>query len=72
MGDPTAHGGTISAGCPTVIIGGATPVMDPAVVAATGAKLEAAAEKKIAHDAAVAAAKAAGLPPPPDDPPDDG
>ena len=66
MGDPTAHGGTIAMGCPTVIIGGATPVLDPAIVAATGKMLDAAQERKLAHDAEVAAASAAGLPPPPD------
>ncbi len=69
MGDPTAHGGVIMGGCPTVIIGGATPVMSPAVVAATGKSLEAAAEAAIAAKAAAAAkAKAEGLPPPPDSP----
>ncbi len=67
MGDPTTHGGIISVGCPTVLIGGPVVTLPPDVVAATGKTLEAAAGKKIAHDAAVAAAKAQGLPPPPDD-----
>ena len=68
MGDPTVHGGVIVMGCPTVLIGGPPGTLPPGAVAATGKALEAAAEKKIAHDAAVAEAKAKGLPPPPDDP----
>ncbi len=64
MGDPTVHGGIISTGFPTVMIGGPVVVLPAAQIAATAKTLEAAKLKEIADEAAKAAAMAAGLPPP--------
>jgi uncharacterized Zn-binding protein involved in type VI secretion len=67
MGDPTAHGGMIVVGCPTVLIGEVAPgsppnPSTPVIMAATLAQMNSAAAVKAAQVMAMKQAAANGTP----------